>query len=73
MHVGIHVKLLLESITDYEKVKIFQSLCPNNYVAATTYLQQNFPICALLSSSEKKSFHGKKCYLKSYTQIGQGV
>ena len=77
--VGTHVKLLLEGIADDEKVKGFRSSCLKSCVTATTYLQQNLSLnnkiieYAQYLHPEKKSFHGKKCYRRSYTQIGQGV
>ena len=76
--VGTHAKLLLEDIADNEKVKDFRSSCLKSYITATTYIQQNLPFKNKIieyahTSSEKKLFHGKKWYLKSYTQIGQGV
>ena len=77
--VGTHVKLLLEGIADDEKVKGFRSSCLKSCVTATTYLQQNLSFnnkiieYAQYLHPEKKSFHGKKCYRRSYTQIGQGV
>ena len=40
---GTNAKLLLEGITDDEKVKGFRSSCLKSYVTATTYLQQNLP------------------------------
>ena len=78
--VGTHAKLLLESIAYDEKVKSFQSLCLKKlcrsyYLAPTKFAfqQEDHRICAVRRSSEKKSIHGKKWYLKPYTQIGQGV
>ena len=67
--VGTHAKLLLEDIADDEKVKDFQSSCLKSYITATTYIQQNLPF----NNKIIEYAHGKKWYLKSYTQIGQGV
>ena len=78
--VGTHAKLLLDGIADDEKVKGFQSLCIKSYVTATTYLHQNLPFSdkvieyvQYLHPEKRNHSMAKGGYLKSFTQIGQGV